>query len=79
LKLADYASFLDERATFMGQWGLKPSRGDDQTSYEQLVEAEGRPRLRYWLDRILAEGVFDASVAYGYFPVYSEGNGVAPR
>jgi 5-methyltetrahydrofolate--homocysteine methyltransferase len=76
LKLADYSSFLDERATFMGQWGLKPSRGDDQTSYEQLVEAEGRPRLRYWLDRILAEGVFDASVAYGYFPVYSEGNDV---
>ena len=76
IKLADYASFLDERATFMGQWGLKPSRGDDATSYEELVETEGRPRLRYWLDRILAEGIFDASVVYGYFPVYSEGNDV---
>ena len=76
IKLADYSSFLDERATFMGQWGLKPSRGDDATSYEELVETEGRPRLRYWLDRILAEGIFDASVVYGYFPVYSEGNDV---
>ncbi len=35
---------------------------------------DGRPRLRYWLDRILAEGMLDASVAYGYFPVYSEGD-----
>jgi len=75
IKLADYSSFLDERATFMGQWGLKPTRGDGP-GYEELVETEGRPRLRYWLDKILAEGILDASVAYGYFPVYSEGNDV---
>ncbi|MFI8633867.1 methionine synthase [Microbacterium sp. NPDC077663] len=74
--LADYAAFLDERATFMGQWGLKPGRGADGLSYEQLVETEGRPRLRYWLDRILGEGMLDASVAYGYFPVVSEGDDV---
>ena len=76
LKLADYAGFLDERATFMGQWGLKPSRAEDGASYQELVETEGRPRLRYWLDRILAEGMFDAKVVYGYFPVYSEGEEV---
>jgi 5-methyltetrahydrofolate--homocysteine methyltransferase len=28
IALADYASYLDERATFMGQWGLRGSRGD---------------------------------------------------
>ena len=76
IALADYAAFLDERATFMGQWGLKPGRGEDGLSYEQLVETEGRPRLRYWLDRILAEGMLDASVAYGYFPVVSEGDDI---
>ena len=76
LKLADYAEFLDERATFMGQWGLKPSRAEDGASYQDLVETEGRPRLRYWLDRILAEGMFDAKVVYGYFPVYSDGEQV---
>src|SRR5580700_2155715 len=27
IQLASYAAFLDERATFLGQWGLKPSRG----------------------------------------------------
>ncbi|YCH06872.1 methionine synthase [Arthrobacter sp. alpha11c] len=74
--LHDYAALLDERATFMGQWGLKPGRGDDGASYDQLVELEGRPRLRYWLDRILAEGMLDASVAYGYFPVVAEGEQV---
>ncbi|WP_345800172.1 methionine synthase [Microbacterium sp. AZCO] len=72
--LADYAAFLDERATFMGQWGLKPGRGEGGLTYEELVEREGRPRLRYWLDRILGEGMLDPSVAYGYFPVVSEGD-----
>ncbi|TFD15663.1 methionine synthase [Cryobacterium sp. TMT1-21] len=74
IALAEYSAFLDERATFMGQWGLKPSRGEDGASYQHLVDTEGRPRLRYWLDRILAEGILDASVAYGYFPAFSEGN-----
>jgi 5-methyltetrahydrofolate--homocysteine methyltransferase len=77
--LGDYAAFLDERATFMGQWGLKPGRGDDGATYEELVDTEGRPRLRYWLDRILAEGIADASVIYGYFPVVSDGNDVIVR
>lgn len=76
IALADYAAFLDERATFMGQWGLKPGRGDGAAGYEELVQTEGRPRLRYWLDRILAEGMLDASVAYGYFPVVSEGDDI---
>ncbi|KIC65278.1 methionine synthase [Pseudarthrobacter phenanthrenivorans] len=76
VSLHDYSAFLDERATFMGQWGLKPGRGEDGASYEELVEREGRPRLRYWLDRILGEGMLDASVAYGYFPVVSEGEQV---
>jgi len=55
IPLRDYASFLDERATFMGQWGLKPSRAEDGASYEELVETEGRPRLRAWLDKVQTE------------------------
>ena len=76
LPLADFAAFLDERATFMGQWGLKPGRGDDGASYEQLVDTEGRPRLRYWMDRILAEGMLDPAIVYGFFPAWSEGDQV---
>jgi 5-methyltetrahydrofolate--homocysteine methyltransferase len=71
--LADYASLLDERATFMGQWGLRSSRGDGPT-YEELVETEGRPRLRMWLERAQAEHLLEAAVVYGYFPVVSEGD-----
>src|SRR4051794_34107522 len=49
IALADVAAYLDERATFMGQWGLKGSRTGP--TYEELIEVEGRPRLRTWLDR----------------------------
>ncbi len=74
IPLADYAALLDERATFLGQWGLRGARGGSGPSYEELVETEGRPRLRYWLDRLVADQVLEASVVYGYFPAYSSGN-----
>jgi len=74
IPLADYASYLDERATFMGQWGLKPSRKEGGPSYEDLVESEGRPRLRMWLERAQTEGLLQAAVVYGYFRCVSEGN-----
>ena len=71
--LAEYVPYIDERALFLGQWGLKPSRGDGP-SYEELVESEGRPRLRHWLDRIQTESMIEPAVVYGYFPCYSEGD-----
>ena len=74
IPLADYAAYLDERATFMGQWGLKPSRGTGGASYEELVETEGRPRLRMWLERVRTEGLLEAAVVYGYFRCVSEGD-----
>ena len=74
IPLRDYSSFLDERATFMGQWGLKPSRAEDGASYEELVETEGRPRLRSWLEKIQTQGLLEAAVVYGYFPAVSDGN-----
>jgi len=72
IKLADYAAYLDERATFLGQWGLKPTRGDGP-GYDELVETEGRPRLRGWLARMQAEGLLEAAVVYGYWPCYAAG------
>jgi 5-methyltetrahydrofolate--homocysteine methyltransferase len=72
VSLADVAAYLDERATFMGQWGLKGTRNG--VSYEELVETEGRPRLRAWLDRIQTDGIAEFAVVYGYWPCYSEGN-----
>jgi 5-methyltetrahydrofolate--homocysteine methyltransferase len=70
-----YTRLLDERATFMGQWGLRGARGGKGPSYEELVETEGRPRLRAWLDRLTTDGILQhAGVVYGYFPCVSEGD-----
>lgn len=77
LPLAEYLPTLDERALFMGQWGLKAARGGDGPDYDELVESEGRPRLRAWIDRLKSEGILDhAAVVYGYFPAVSEGDDV---
>ena len=70
IALADYLGMLDERALFMGQWGLKGARGE----YEKMVETEGRPRLRSLLNEVQSQGWLNAAVVYGYFPCYSEGN-----
>jgi 5-methyltetrahydrofolate--homocysteine methyltransferase len=73
IALAEYSGMIDERALFLGQWGLRGSKKGDGPGYEELVETEGRPRLRYWLDRMSTEGVLaGASLVYGYFPAVSE-------
>jgi 5-methyltetrahydrofolate--homocysteine methyltransferase len=70
IALSDYSGMLDERALFMGQWGLKGARGE----FEKMVEEEGRPRLRSLLNDAQSKGWLNAAVVYGYFPCYSEGN-----
>ncbi|MGW2260142.1 methionine synthase [Streptomyces sp. NPDC001780] len=74
IQLKEYASWLDEGALFKGQWGLKESRKGDGPGYEELVETEGRPRLRGWLDRLQTENLLEAAVVYGYFPCVSKGD-----
>ncbi|MDV7242116.1 MULTISPECIES: methionine synthase [Rhodococcus] len=77
VSLSEYSGLLDERALFLGQWGLRGQRSGDGPTYEELVETEGRPRLRYWLDRLSTEGILaHAAVVYGYFPAVSEGDDV---
>ena len=70
IQLSDYAGMLDERALFVGQWGLKGNRGE----YETMVEQEGRPRLRALINEVQSKGWLNAAVVYGYFPCYSDGN-----
>ncbi|MEU8586297.1 methionine synthase [Streptomyces sp. NPDC048664] len=72
IQLKEYASWLDEGALFKGQWGLKQSRAGDGPTYEELVETEGRPRLRGLLDRLQTENLLEAAVVYGYFPCVSK-------
>lgn len=70
IPLAEYLGMLDERALFVGQWGLKGARGE----YDTMVENEGRPRLRKLLNEAQSQGWLEAAVVYGYFPCVSEGN-----
>ncbi|UZF58846.1 methionine synthase [Gordonia polyisoprenivorans] len=75
IPVADYLQLLDERALFLGQWGLRGARGGNGPTYEELVETEGRPRLREWIDRLSTEGILaHAAVVYGYFPAVSDGD-----
>ncbi|MFD5553300.1 methionine synthase [Streptomyces sp. NPDC127068] len=74
IQLKEYASWLDEGALFKGQWGLKQNRAGDGPAYEELVETEGRPRLRGWLDKLQRENLLEAAVVYGYFPCVSKGD-----
>ncbi|MFD5769034.1 vitamin B12 dependent-methionine synthase activation domain-containing protein, partial [Streptomyces sp. NPDC127049] len=74
IPLKDYASWLDEDALFKGQWGLKQNRAGDGPTYEELVESEGRPRLRGWLERLHTENLLEAAVVHGYFPCVSKGD-----
>jgi 5-methyltetrahydrofolate--homocysteine methyltransferase len=76
IPLAEYTKYLDERALFRGQWGLTPSRKDGGPSYDELVESEGRPRLRALLDRLQTENLLEAAVVYGYYPAWADGNEV---
>ncbi|MCZ4086490.1 vitamin B12 dependent-methionine synthase activation domain-containing protein, partial [Streptomyces antarcticus] len=71
IPLKDYASWLDEGALFKGQWGLKQARNGP--TYEELVESDGRPRLRGLLDRLHTDNLLEAAVVYGYFPCVSKG------
>ena len=73
IPLKDYAAWLDEGALFKGQWGLKAAR-DGGPDHAELVETEGRPRLRGWLDRLHTDSLLEAAVVYGYFPCHAEGD-----
>ncbi len=72
IQLKEYASWLDEGALFKGQWGLKQARTGDGPTYEELLETEGRPRLRGLLDRLQTENLLEAAVVHGYFPCVSK-------
>ncbi|GAA3100486.1 methionine synthase [Streptomyces rectiviolaceus] len=74
IQLKEYASWLDEGALFKGQWGLKQARTGAGPSYEELVETEGRPHLRGWLDELHTKNMLEAAVVYGYFPCVSKGD-----
>jgi 5-methyltetrahydrofolate--homocysteine methyltransferase len=69
IPLSDYSKMLDERALFLGQWGLKGGKA----GFENLALSEGRPRLRELLDEAQSGSWLKPAIVYGYFPCQSDG------
>src|SRR6266478_4701334 len=71
--LRELFHYINETALFKNQWQLKTA---SQQDYLRLVEEKFRPIKNQLEEEIIASGVFDAKVVYGYFPSQSDGNDV---
>ena len=63
--------YINETALFKNQWQLKTASQED---YLRLVEQKFRPILKQLEEEVIASGLFEPKVVYGYFPAQSEGN-----
>ncbi|MDR0284960.1 MAG: homocysteine S-methyltransferase family protein, partial [Propionibacteriaceae bacterium] len=68
--LADIQPWLDKRALFAGQWGLKAA--PNGPTADELAHTVGEPALAHWLAR--AGEWLDLRVVWGFWPCHSEGN-----
>src|SRR6476620_7240636 len=71
--LREIFQYINETALFKNQWQLKTASQED---YLRLVEEKFRPIKKQLEEEIIASGVFEPKVVYGYFPAQSEGNDV---
>jgi len=71
--LRELFPYINETALFKNQWQLKTASQDD---YLRLVEEKYQPIKKQLEDEIVASGLFEPKVVYGYFPAQSEGNDV---
>jgi 5-methyltetrahydrofolate--homocysteine methyltransferase len=72
IPLDDIAAYINETALFRNQWGYRPDKsiGESDTEFKTRIRGE----LRTQLAEARASGVLQPAVAYGYFPVNSDGN-----
>jgi 5-methyltetrahydrofolate--homocysteine methyltransferase len=71
--LREIFQYINETALFKNQWQLKTASQED---YLRLVEEKFRPIKKQLEEEIIASGVFEPKVVYGYFPCQSDGNDV---
>jgi len=69
--LRDLFAYINETALFKNQWQLKTASQED---YLRLVEEKYRPIKKGLEEEVVASGLFEPRVVYGYFPAQSEGN-----
>ena len=65
--------YINDTALFKNQWQLKTAAQED---YARLVEEKYRPIKEKMEEEILASGLFEPKVVYGYFPAQGDGNDV---
>jgi 5-methyltetrahydrofolate--homocysteine methyltransferase len=70
IPLDDIAAYLNETSLFRNQWGYRPEKGEDDASFKERI----RQVLRDQLAAARRSDVLMPSVAYGYFPVSSDGD-----
>ena len=71
--LREIFRYINDTALFKNQWQLKTASQED---YARLVEEKYRPIRKKLEEEVLASGLFEPKVVYGYFPAVSEGNDV---
>ena len=71
--LREIFRYVNDTALFKNQWQLKTASQED---YARLVEEKYRPIKKKLEEEVLASGVFEPKVVYGYFPSQAEGNDV---
>ena len=69
-------SFLDRNALFAGQWQIRKTKQQSREDYEAMLAEKAEPVLQQWIERCLNDRLLTPRVAYGYFPVGRDGNGL---
>jgi 5-methyltetrahydrofolate--homocysteine methyltransferase len=71
--LREVFQYINDTALFKNQWQLKTASQED---YVRLVEEKFRPIKKKLEEEIIASGVFEPKVVYGYFPAQGDGNDI---
>jgi len=71
--LREIFEYINDTALFKNQWQLKTASQED---YARLVEEKYRPIKKKLEEEVMAAGLFEPKVVYGYFPAVGEGNDV---
>ncbi|HVM91527.1 MAG TPA: methionine synthase [Terriglobales bacterium] len=71
--LREIFPYINDTALFKNQWQLKTASQED---YARLVEEKYRPIKKKLEEEVIAAGLFEPKVVYGYFPAQGEGNDI---
>ena len=71
--LREVFRYINDTALFKNQWQLKTASQED---YLRLVEEKFRPIRKQLEEEVIASGLFEPQVVWGYFPAHSDGNDV---